>query len=277
MKRLLASLLFCFAASVVYADDIIVSAGDVRDKRATDQFYSGLELQLKIAGDIVYGAKGIKAKILAAVDDTGRDLLKEEENKDAFTELGEYSHSGVTINLKNPARKASVIKELSGKISIFIPQKDTKSTVVIKNFMSKTGKPLSDPSMKAEGVEITVLTKDMYEKIKAEKEKKAKTDAAAEFGSAMVEAFSAMFGGMMSTGKNAIFLHIKDPGAKIIAMGFLDEKGEKVKSFSSMTMNDMKIFDFDKPMPPKAQITVHIATSQSLISKQFKLTDIALP
>jgi hypothetical protein len=57
----------------------------------------------------------------------------------------------------------------------------------------------------------------------------------------------------------------------------MDDKGKKIDSQGSMKMEDIRVFNFDKPLPQKAQILVFILTPKSLITTELKLTDIVLP
>jgi hypothetical protein len=273
---LLTSLFCFFIVNATASDDIKFMVSEVKDTRTTGEFFAGLELKLKILGDIISDAKGMRTKITKAVDDTGKNLLKSEESGTDFEKIDEYSKGEITLKLNNPSRKATVIKELTGETEIFIPKNDPLATSTIKNFLTQTGKIISDPSLKSANVEITVLTKKEYEKIKEQKQKEVKKEAG-EIGDALVKAFGALFGGFMEIDKNSIILNIKDPDKKVIAIEFTDDKGKKIDSQGSMKMEDIRVFNFDKPLPQKAQITIFLLTPKSLITTDLKLTDIVLP
>lgn len=280
--KLLFIFLICIITSFVYADDIRVSVSEVKDSRTTGQFFAEMELKLKVMGDIISNAKGLKLKITKAVDETNRNLLKSEPDKTEFTKTDENNagQAEVSIKLKNPSRKASVVKELEGEVIIFVPKNDPNSIATINNFIMQTGKILSNSSLKASGVEVTVLTKAQYEQLKETKAKEAKEkegDLAKEFGNAMVQAFSSLFGGMMEIDENSVILQIKDPESKVVAIEFTDKSGNKINNAGSMRMGDVMVFDFKEPMPKDAKMTLFIMTAKSLITTPVKLTDIALP
>jgi len=280
MKRLILAALICIIPAYAYANDIRVSVGEVKDSRGTG-YFSELEIKLKVMGDTVSDAKGIKVKVTRAVDDTGRELLKDEERSADFTKPDEYGtgQAEVTVKLKNPARKASVVKEISGKVSIFSPKKDPNAVATVKDFMSGSGKPLQHPALKAAKVEVSVLTKKQYEEIKEKEKKQAKEKAgemAGELGAALVKAFGSLFSGMMEIGENSVILSIADPESKVVDMEFM-ENGKRVKNTSSMRMGDVRVYEFENPMPQDAQMVIYLLTPQSLIKEPFKLTDIALP
>jgi hypothetical protein len=269
--------LFCFSiVNAAASDDIKFMVSEVKDTRTTGEFFAGLDLKLKIIGDTISDSKGIRTKITKAVDDTGKNLLKSEESGTDFEEINEYSKGEITLELNNPSRKATSIKELAGEIEIFIPKNDPMATSTIKNFLTQTGKIISNPSLKSEKVEITVLTKKEYEKIKEQKQKEVKKEAG-EIGDALVKAFGTLFGGFMEIDENSVILHIKDPDKKVIAIEFMDDKGKKLDSQGSMKMEDIRVFQFDEPLPQKAQITIFLLTPKSLMTTELKLTDIVLP
>jgi hypothetical protein len=146
--------------------------------------------------------------------------------------------------------------------------------------LTQTGKILSDATLKASGVEVTVLTKAQYEQFKAAKAKEVKEkegDLAKEFGAAMVQVFSSLFGGMMEIGENSVILQIKDPESKVAAIEFMDKNGKRIKNMGSMRMGNVAVFELEQPMPQDAQMTLFIITAKSLITTPMKLTDIALP
>jgi len=280
--KLLYVCFICLIAPVVYANGIRVSVSEVKDSRTTGQFFAEMELKMKVMGDIISDAKGLKLKITKAVDETDRNLIKSEPDKTEFTNPDEYNpgQAEVTVKLKNPARKASVIKEIDGEVILFVPKNDPDSIATINNFMTKTGKVLSDSPLKASGVEATVLTKAQYEQFKAARAKEVKEkegELVKEFGAAVVQAFSSLLGGMMEIGENSVILQIKDPESKVVAIEFADKSGKGIRNIGSMKMGGVTVFEFEKPMPQDAQMTLFMITPKSLITTPVRLTDIALP
>lgn len=91
------------------AADVCVMVGNVTDKRTTGQFFAECEIELRIIGDSVAESLGVRAaRIRSAVDDTGRDLKKGDEEKPSSDAVGKEPKGGVekTVSLKNPARSA---------------------------------------------------------------------------------------------------------------------------------------------------------------------------
>ncbi|HVE65765.1 MAG TPA: hypothetical protein VNC59_04215, partial [Thermoanaerobaculia bacterium] len=75
--RLVALALFAASSVVLAAPPLTVSAGDITDRRRNDNFFGGLEIELKIGGDGAADVRGARALVKKAEDETGRNLLKE--------------------------------------------------------------------------------------------------------------------------------------------------------------------------------------------------------
>ena len=130
-------LLLLIPASIALAADALVSVGEVTDKRTTGQFFAECEVVLKITGDAVADSLGIReVKITKAIDDTGRDLIKESNQISTFFNANVENKNTLDkkIILKNPSRKAQVITSLEGEIELFNPSKENGSLVVGEGF-----------------------------------------------------------------------------------------------------------------------------------------------
>jgi hypothetical protein len=267
-------------AAVTAADDFRVSVGEVKDNRTTGEFFAGLDVKLKIIGDALTDVKGVQAVISRAMDDTGRNLLKEEREQHDYNQLrgNNAGTAELTVSLKNPARKAASIKELSGEIRLLVPNNDPASIAVIKDFMNKTGKPLADKNLQARQVEIAILTKKQYEVHKKKEEQEAKARITQQgVEKAMLEAMGSLFSGFFQVGDNAVILQVKDPAVRIAEIEFFDVQGKKIEHRSRMTARELLIFEFDTSLPPQTCMKVYLITDKSLIRVPLKLTDIALP
>lgn len=283
MKKLFFAAVVIFIASYAYASDIAVSVSEVRDSRTTGQFFAGLELKLKVMGDSLADARGLKINVKKAVDDTGRDLLKKDDDRRAeFVKPDENSagQAEMEVKLKNPSRKASTIKELSGELTIYSPGKDPNSVATLDSFMGQAGLKIKNSALKAAKVEVGIMTKKQFDEFKEEQKKEAKAKEGAmvkEFGEAMAKAFGALFEGFMEIGENSVILNISDPDSKVVDLEFLDAAGASLRSGSSMRTGDIRVFEFEKPMPADARLKIFLATSKAMSKTSFKVSGIALP
>ena len=268
-------------SATAHAADIRLSVGEVKDSRTTGQFFSELELKLKLTGDDVPAIRGVRTIVTRAVDGTGRNILKKAEKTADFESFSDAvsGQTAVTLKLKNPARRAAVVSEISGELRVFMPERDKAATVVVKGFPAKAGKPLSDPSLAKAHVEVTVLTKADYdamikhkeeEKIRAEGKKEGLTGAMMN----MMEGFMGMF---LEVSEHDVILQIADPAEKVIDIDLLSANGDPVQTQGSMKSEGLKVLKFHKPLPADTQLRIFVATEKAMASVPFTLTDVALP
>jgi hypothetical protein len=245
-----------------HAADVQTYVGDVDDRRTTGKFFAKLEVELKFLGDDIEGAKGLRCTVTKAVDDTGRNLVSEKNKTNEFSDFDSDNpnQTKVIVKLKNPSRKAATVKEISGEIEIFKPDNDPASIVTVTNIAGKPKILLSHPSLTAAQIQITVLSREQYDK------------AAEESGARPQFRYLDETGG----GKNNVILYVKDPQFKLVKIEFLDASGKVILS-GGMRNRDLRTYDFSKPLPKGAKIRVYVATSKSLIKAPFMLRDLALP
>lgn len=128
------------------AQNVMVSAGTVEDRRTTGQFFGGLEIELKLAGDDLADSKAARVIVAKALDATGRDLLPESGREPDFSDS---ANSTMKVSLKNPARGAAAIREVSGEIQLFMPARDPAATAVVDKLASRLDKSVSAPGLKS--------------------------------------------------------------------------------------------------------------------------------
>lgn len=285
MKKLFLCLtvMLCLVAAPVFAGDITVSVTEVRDSRTTGQFFAGLEMKLKVMGDTIADAKGLKLSVTRAVDDTGRDLLRKDDDiRKDFTKPDENrtGQAEIEVKLKNPSRKAAVVKELAGEVSVYSPGKDPDSVASLPSFMTHAGKKIDNKAIKNARVDLAIMTKKEFDEYKEQQKKEVKAkegEMVKEFGEAMAKALGSLFGGMMEISENSVILNIADPDSKVIDLEFSDAAGAAIRSGSTMRTGDIRVFEFEKPMPQDAKLTIFLITPKSMTRASFRISDIALP
>jgi hypothetical protein len=239
--------------------------GDITDSRTTGQFFAGLEVNIKLLGDVVADAVSLQRTVKTAMDDTGRDLIDHEKEKNKFEKLHRNSGQGaeLKLKLKNPSRKAATIKELTGEAELFVPKNDPDAIVKVPDFQKSGGKKIELPSLAAAGIELTIYTKEQQA---AEKAKDG-----GDFGS--------MFN--MGGGPNDINVQIKDPSQKLVDIEFQDASGEKIKTNGWSAMGEpkqmSKTFIFSSKLPDNAVLVIYLSTPKSMITVPFTLTNVPLP
>lgn len=272
------------ANAIAQATDVHVMVNEVSDRRTTGQFFAGSEIKLKLVGDGLADIRGVRrVQITRAVDDTGRNLVKEDKTNSAgpfgFERIGKVSNQiEETIKLGNPARKATVIKEIVGSVELYAPQKDPNATVTVKNFTALNGKPLAQPGLHERNVAITVLNKAQYEAMKKENgERAAKKDASPEIADAFANMFKQLFSGFMRVGENDLAFVINDPNSALVDIEINDEHGVAYKRGSRFSSDGIHVLSFDRKIDEKAQLVIFLATTKSITKIPLILKDVSLP
>ena len=275
-----------------------VLEGGVSESRRSDGFSSGLQVEVKVVGDNLKDAKGIRVTVDRAVDETGKNLLDDKKTEKNFKEInlqGE-NNAKLTLDLKPSERNASVIKEISGYIEIFLPTKDPKSVIAVAGVMKGAGKPVVNAALKAAGLEVTVWTREQYEarkkaeeeRVRKEQQEKRKTNGAQpveELAELMVEGLSKIFGGMFGgfdeLSENSVVITVKDPGTKLLDIEFEDARGKPIKTSGSRSSGDRetttRVFDLDEKLSDTARVKFALLTPASISKVPFKLVSVALP
>ena len=278
------ALLALCSHALVAADSVHVQVGDIDDRRTTGKFFAGLELELKLIGDILGDAKAVRTLVKSATDDTGRSLLDEEDKKDASFEDLRSSRNGsggsVKLKLKNPARKAVAVKEVRGELQFFVPKNDPAANISVASIKEQSGKPIESPALKAAGIQVLLFDKAGYDARKAKQSKEAEKSADENnLAGALKGAFKGLFSGFMNVGENSLVLLVQDADAKLVGVEFQDAEGRKVRNNSSMTSGEKseqtKIYDFNGKLPEK--LVLQILTPKSLVAVPLELKDVPLP
>jgi len=266
------------------APDVRVMVGDITDKRTTGDFPGECEIHLKIIGDAIADSLGVRAvHVRSVVDDTGRDLMKTEEESSSSDSIGEESKTSVekTVTVKNPSRSAKFIRSLEGVVELFQPTAANGGVVIEKRFMARPNQPLASPALKKWNVEVTYFTREGFEAKKKEFEKLQESetsDAAEKFGKALAEVFGSILGGMMGDDENSLRFVINDPDGRVLDLAFKDAKGKPIKIESSLTSGPLRSIGLEGGVPPPdTQLVIYLATPDSIKTVPFKLENIPLP
>lgn len=268
--------------------DLRVTAGTIEDRRTTGKFFGGLEIELKLTGDDLADAKAARVLLKKAVDESGRDLLPEKKGDEDFQKSSGSSGPDLKVNLKNPARGAGAIKEVSGDVELYAPSRDPAATVVVERLTSRMDKAIASPALKAQNIAVRLVSPNVYradakkreaemdaemEKHKEEVKKEAGDDKTAEALMGLVKAFSGM---MNDVGDNDVILQIEDEGGKIQDVEVVGKSGV-IDTRGSMSSGGLKILQYSEKLPPDAKLRFLLKTKKSLLKTPFALTNVPLP
>jgi hypothetical protein len=253
-----------------YAADIRPVVTEVKDQRSTGQFFNNLKIKIRLLGDDASEVRAIRTVVNKAVDDTGRNIL-EDKKKSRFEAVQEgRGQAETTLEFKNPARKATVVKEVTGELELFMPARDPAATVLVEGALKRTGRPLDIPSLAKAGIAVTVLTKKEYDSMKKAAEEKGLEKAA-------MKMFEGFFGAFFHVGANDLILKVSDPSANLIRIDVVDKEGLKINNRGRMTMGDFVVLKYDNALPSGAQLRILLKTRKSVVSVPLRLVDVALP
>ena len=278
------------------SDKVGVLVGDVKDSRTTGTFFAGMEVELKIVGDVLADAKGMRLSVEVAVDDLGRNLVGEKTESGEFKEVDSSGKTSASakVELKNPVRQATTIRELSGSIELFTPRKDPDSTVTVNNLNRNLGVPIASPALKAAGIEVVMWNKDQFEARKKAEEEKLKKEMAAkskkegegeDLGESLASGLQKLFGGLFSSfsqmEENSVAFQIADPQSRLVGMEFEDRLGKPISNNGRMTIGGGKekttIYEFREKLPETARVKLLVLTPKATIKVPFKIADVPLP
>jgi len=186
----------------------------------------------------------------------------------------------LSVNLKNPTRKATTIKELAGKADLLVPKNDPDSIVKVDDFQKLGGHPIASPALSAAGIEIVAYTKEQVDAEKAKQAEEAKKNPKPNIGEAIAGAFGEMFN--MGGGPNSITVQMKDPKGMVADVEFQDESGNKIKgngwsSSGNRTTKESKTYNFQTKLPDTTRLVIYLATPKSVVTVPLTLKDVFLP
>jgi hypothetical protein len=258
---------------------LAVSAGEVTDRRRNDNSFAGLEIELKLTGEASAGARGARALVEKAVDDTGRNLVKEKSGSSDFEKSAGDETPALKLELRNPARRAKVVREVSGQVEIFSPGRDPSAQVLAARFASQMDRPVAAPALKAAGAQVTVVSRKTYEaEKKKDAERRTKEAEGAGVAGAMANAFAGLFEGLFGDiGENDVLVRVEDKGKKVFSIDVVEAAGKPVAGMGSMKVGDFWILKLGEKLPADAGLRIYLLTPKALVSERFALKDVPLP
>jgi hypothetical protein len=226
--------------------------------------------------------------LAAATDDSGKSLLDPEATEPQLEPNMSGRMGGaatpppasVRVMLANPDRKATTVKEVRGEIELYMPAKDPNSVAEVAKFVSLSGKPFAHKALKANGVEITLLTEKQIEaerKRIADAKRKEYKDAGWEDGESLEGMLTNLLQSLLGLQESDLLLRIKDPNKRIQEIGYIDAAGE-VKRFSTRDEEGLTYLSTwgDKPQPDW-KLRISMKTAKNMVRHSFALKDLALP
>lgn len=282
MKKLIVvALLLTTAASAQQKLDVALK--QVNDRRANG-FFSELTLVMTLPKVRANEVAATRVTITSAVDETGRDLV-DPERKAGFEpqrtagKAEPTEPATVMFAMKNPDRKATKVKEVRGEIELFMPAKDPNSIAEIAKFTTFSGKALSHKALKANGVDIALVSPAQVE---AEKKKRAdaKKKEYAEMGfegEDLANMLKSFVESLLGAEENDLYVRVKDPNNRIQEIEYVNSAGE-VQMVNRRDDEGMTLLSTWAGKPqPDWKLRVSMKTPKNVVKYTFALADVPLP
>lgn len=273
------------AAAQEKGKPIDVAVRQVNDRR-TNGHFAHLAISLELPKVLASDVAASRVLIASALDDSGRDLRDPEANEPEL-ELNQRGSLGadkaqpatVSVMLKNPERKALKLKEVRGEIELYMPSKDPNSVAEVAKFVGVTGKPLAHKALKANGVEIALISNAQIEaerKKRSEAKKKEYAEMGFE-GEDLENMMKSFLESLFGLEENDLPVRIKDPNKRIQQIVYVDPAGE-VKHISIRDMDGVTVLSTWAGKPqPDWKLRVSMTTPKNVVRYSFAVADVALP
>jgi len=262
----------------------IVSLGDIRKGDSS----SRLEIELELPDFPAAEVAAARLHVRTAVDDTGRDLVPEDDRKKPFEPLRQGRTAGpdetpapavVQLKIRNPARKAKVLEEISGDVELYLPGRDPNALTRIPNIPAWAGKRLESPALAASGVKIAFLTEEQLEAEKKRQAEKRKEEARKQgvLGEMLESLASAFLRAFFSPEAGDVVFAVEDPGGRVVQMALLDAAGED-QTTGRMQQQGLTVLSSSRRGPrPDWSLEVRLRTPKSEERRSFTLKHVPLP
>ncbi len=265
-----------------------VSLGQIHDRRSDGSFFKRLEINLELPDIPAAEVAAARTVVKTAVDDTGRNLVPDDSGKGGLQPTMQGRPGGtaekpepakVTLELKNPARKANVVTSLTGEIELYMPGKDPNSIATIPKFQAQAGRPLASPALKANGIEITVMGKEQLEAEKNRQLDKLKLEAKKKgiAGETLEERIADFSSEFLKPEEGEVVLKVQGPEGRIHEIVYVNAAGEEKRAMMSEKQGFTVLSTWGEKPGPDWGLRVRMKTPKTLVRYSYALKDIPLP
>ena len=297
MKSLTAIALALSAASFTASMDaqpkpapVEVKVQQINDRRTSGSF-SQLTIKLDLPKIRSSEVDASRVLLTAATDDSGRSLLDPEASEPQLQPNFRMNRPGaapenppppisVDVTLKNPDRKATTVKEVRGEIELYMPSKDPNSVAEVPKFTSTAGKPLTHKALKANGIEIALLTDKQIEaerKRIADAKRKEYKDSGWEDAESLEQTIKSLLESLLTMQESDLLIRIKDPNQRIQDIVYIDAAGEEQRISTRSEEGVVYFSTWGEKPKPDWKLKVSMKTPKNLVRHSFALKDVALP
>ncbi len=259
--------------------------------RRSDGHFPRCTLGMELPDYPAHEVTAARVVVKKAVDDLGTNLVKEDAADVRLepTQRGQFGKPDdgkaapptiVFAEMKNPPRAAKALKEVSGEIELFVPSRDPNGEARIERFLALAGKAAVHPALRANGVEISFVSKAQLdaERKKAEEAETAKLKKEgyedADSIRSMVE--SALYS-FPKGEERQVVLKVKDPRKAIQEIKTFSASGERVFGTDSEESGFRVLTFWNDPPQADWTLSIQMRSDSSLVRHTFAFRDVPLP
>lgn len=206
-----------------------------------------LVVQLNLFGKDLREIKGMRCILEKAVDNTDKNLILKEQD---FTKTNQtwtplfydpQTPPGMQLILDLPAQKASMVKELTGRLEILTPVHDPMCLLTFTRIAAQLNVELADPNLRAVQIKMSVSTQK-------------------------------------TNGKPSVVVRVNDPLSKLFYFEIVDASGKEWDAVAdTTTMGSTTTYTYPGSLPESANLRVCVPTPKAIMTVPLTLKDIALP
>ena len=270
------------------AKPVDVTVKHVNDRR-TNGHFANLTITVELPKIRSTDVAAWRALLTSAVDDSGRDLVErgdEEPQLESYQQMGMPDKDAppepvsLRLQLRNPERKAKTVKEVKGALELYMPSKDPNSTAEVAKFITLAGKPLAHKALKANGVEIAIVTPAQIdaEKKRLGDAKRKEAQAEGLEGEGLDQYITSYLESVITLDESDLAARIKDPNNRIHEIAYVDAAGDVKHVSSRSNETGLTILSTwgEKPQPDW-KLRVSMKTPKNIARYSFALANVELP
>ena len=259
------------------ADEPTVVADGATDfRKAGDAAgLNSLGITLKITADEVARARSVMATVTSAVDERGQSLMDIDSSLMIWRDLGRSADKGTVsgyLDLKSPARADKKVREITGRVEFYDPARDPRSIVTIADIGAHIGQTLTDPTLKAAGLEFIYL-----DKAHLGLTKKRATKPATAGPSKVDKDIEQFLVAALNEDKTTLALISKNSTGRLVDIEIETAQGQLLKNRLASITPELLTYQYREEIPKGARLKIYVATPQSVTKIPFKLSDVPLP
>ena len=284
MRKLAIALALLCASTLFAQKKIDTVVQQVNDRRATGSF-SHLTITLELPSIQNLDVAASRVLISSAVDDAGQSLVEAQENEPQLEPNARAlydkkpSPATISVTLKNPARKAAAVKQVSGEIELYMPSKDPNSVAEFPKFTSLAGKTLTHKALKANNVEIAAVSSAQVaaEKKKLEEAKRKELKDGGYDEETLTSVLSSFLEYLLKFEDSDVLLRIKDPNSRIQNISYVDTAGEEKHVSTREDSGFIVLSTWGEKPQADWKLRVSMKTPKNIVRYPFSLTNVPLP